>query len=70
MRGIQLKSIDQAVGIVETFGNPLFVADSKDPETLLSSLVSIKRWVELTTGRRYSDVAKEIIAKYRNETLQ
>lgn len=70
MRGIQLKSIDQAVGIVETFGNPLFVADSKDPETLLSSLVSIKRWVELTTGRRYADVAKETIAKYRNETLQ
>lgn len=70
MRGIQLKSIDQAVGIVETFGNPLFVADSKDPETLLSSLVSIKRWVELTTGRRYSDVANEVIAKCRNETLQ
>lgn len=70
MRGIQLKSIDQAVGIVETFGNPLFVADSKDPETLLSSLVSIKRWIELTTGRRYTDVAKEVIAKYRNETPQ
>ena len=69
MRGIQLHSVDQAVGIVETFGNPLFVADSKDKETLLSNLVSIKRWVELTTGRSYSDVAKEVISKYANESL-
>ena len=70
MRGIQIKSVDQAVGIVKTFGNPLFVADSKDPEKLLSSLVSIKRWVELTTRRRYEDVAKEVISKYRDTPLQ
>lgn len=70
MRGIQLNSIDQAVGIVETFGSPFFVADSKDPETLLSTLISIKRWVELTTGRRYTDVAREVIAKYRNKASQ
>lgn len=70
MRGIQIKSVDQAVGIVESFDNPLFVADSKDPEKLLSSLVSIKRWVELTTRRRYEDVAKEVISKYRDTPLQ
>lgn len=70
MRGIQIKSVDQAVGIVETFGNPLFVEDSKDPERLLSSLVSIKRWVELTTRRCYEDVAKEVISKYRDTPLQ
>ena len=60
-------NIDVAVGIIETFGCDAFFRDAKDPDKLAAYLYSVKRWVELTTGRPYRSVAQEVALKYATQ---
>lgn len=60
-------NVDVAVGIIETFGCDAFFRDAKDPDKLVAYLYSVKRWVELTTGRPYRSVAQEVALKYATQ---
>lgn len=60
MKGIELSSIDQAVRIVEIFSQPVWLENERDPEGLVAELQSIKKWVELTSGLKYSELVKTV----------
>lgn len=60
---IEPGSIEDAVITIEYFGDQKRLDGKKNKSQIISQLLSIKRWVELTTGHPYQDVARKVIEK-------
>ena len=60
---IEPGSVEDAVVTIEYFGDQKRLDGKKNKDQIISQLLSIRRWVELTTGQPYQNVAREVASK-------